>query len=320
MCICEQPMRRPISAWVRSSRKRRCTTSASRSDNVASRPSSVAVASAAAKPESSAPSRSASVSASSPPSGGEWAVEGVAAAGPGGFGGVEDVFDRAVEPLGKLGGGGIAPEVGCELLAIAFDAQSALLEVAWWADRPAAAAEVASDLALDGRHRERAKGGAVVGVKAVQCLDQTECRDLLQVLKRHPVAAVKAPRDRIRERQIGASQAFTGVRVAVLRISAKVCRLVAALSPSSGAVVRRHGGSRRREGHGTDVLPGTGSSQTRITPRAGATRPRLRASRIARAGRRCRPSRRCGAPVRAGTRPPVRAPGVRAPHGLERAR
>ena len=43
--------------------------------------------------------------------GGEWAVEGVAVAGLGGFDRVEDVLDRAAEPLGELGGGGTAAEV-----------------------------------------------------------------------------------------------------------------------------------------------------------------------------------------------------------------
>ena len=68
-CICEQPMRRPISAWVSSSRNRSWTARASRLEMVASRSSSVAVVSAPAKPGSSAPSRSASVVASSPSSG-----------------------------------------------------------------------------------------------------------------------------------------------------------------------------------------------------------------------------------------------------------
>ena len=39
------------------------------------------------------------------------------------------------------------------------------------------------DLALDGGHRVGANGGAVVGVKPVRCLDQTERGDLLQVLE-----------------------------------------------------------------------------------------------------------------------------------------
>ena len=111
---------------------------------------------------------------------------------------------------------GTAAELARELLALAFDAHSAFLELARRADRPAEVAEVAPDLALDGRHGEGAKGGAVVGVKAIQGLDQTERRDLLQVLERHPVAAVKAPRDRVGEREMGSQQAFTGVRVAVL--------------------------------------------------------------------------------------------------------
>ena len=128
----------------------------------------------------------------------------------GGCSGVEDGFDRAAEPLGELGGGRTAAELAGELVALAGDTDGALLEVAWWADGPGEVAEVAPDLALNGRHRKGAEGCAVVGVKAIQGLDQTERRDLLQVLKRHPAAAVKAPRDRGGERQIGSEQAFTG--------------------------------------------------------------------------------------------------------------
>ena len=82
--------------------------------------------------------------------------------------------------------------------------------------------------------RVGAEGGAVVGVEAVQCLDKSECGDLLQVLERHPVAAVKAPRDRVGEREMGSDQAFTRVRVAVFGVGLKVCRLVARAARSPG--------------------------------------------------------------------------------------
>ena len=258
-CICEQPMRRPISAWVRSSRKRRCTDErvafGQRGEQAVERGGGFGGGEAGVLGSEPLCERGGVVAVVV----GEWPVEGVAAAGVGGFGGVEDVFDRAAEPLGELGRGRTAAELARELVALAGDADGALLEVAWWADGPGEVAEVAPDLALDGRHREGAEGRAVVGVKAIQRLDQTQRRDLLQILERHPVAAVKTPRDRIGERKIGSNQAFTGVRVAVLRVGAKIRRLVSTRSLSSGAGVCRRGGSRRGDGHGTEVLPGTGS-------------------------------------------------------------
>ena len=57
----------------------------------------------------------------------------------------------------------------------------------------------------------------------------------------------KLPRDRVGEREIGANQAFTGVRVAVFRIGVQVRWLVSVLSPSGGGVVRGRGGSRSCE-------------------------------------------------------------------------
>ena len=75
---------------------------------------------------------------------------------------------------------------------------------------PGEVAEVAPDLALHGGHREGAEGGAVVGVEAIHRLDQTQCRDLSQVLERHSAAAGEAPRDRIGEREIRSNQAIYG--------------------------------------------------------------------------------------------------------------
>ena len=173
--------------------------------------------------------------------GGEWLVEGVAAAGLAGLGGFEDVFDRAAQPLGELARGGIAAEVGCELVTLAFDADGTLLELAGWADRPREVAEVASDLALDGGHGEGAEGGAVARVKAVQGLDQTEGGELLQVLEWHPVAAVKAPRNRVGERQMGSDQTFTRARVAALRVGSKVSLLVARFGPIPAVLARTWG-------------------------------------------------------------------------------
>ena len=263
-CICEQPTRWPISAWVRSSRKRRRTASASRSDSVASRPSSVAVASAAAKPGSSAPSRSASVAASSPSSG-EWPVE-ESLPRAGRLRRLRGCLRSCSRAVGRARLRSDCGGARGELVALAGDADGALLEVAGWADGPGEVAEVAPDLALDGRHGEGAEGRALAGVKAIHRLDQTQCRDLSQILERHPLAAIKTPRDRVGERKIRSNQALTRRGVAVLREARKsVGRIGAHTAP------RRRGARARREsktrGHGTDVLPGAGFRQTRRTRR-----------------------------------------------------
>ena len=100
-----------------------------------------------------------------------------------GLGGVEDGFDRAAEPLASSAAVGLRPRS-----VVSWSRSRSMRIARSWrsrggADRPGEVAEVASDLALDGGHRVEANGGAVVGVKPVRCLDQTERGDLLQVLE-----------------------------------------------------------------------------------------------------------------------------------------
>ena len=63
-----------------------------------------------------------------------------------------------------------------------LDLEDPLLDVAGDVHRPAAVAEVALELAEDGRDREGGEGGAALGVEAVDRLDQADARDLDQVV------------------------------------------------------------------------------------------------------------------------------------------
>ena len=111
-------------------------------------------------------------------------VKRVARARVDGFGGVEEFFECAADVRGEFAGGRVAPEIVGELLALAFDPDRALLQVARRADRPGEVAKVSPDLALDGRYRKRAEGRANRWVIAVQRLQQPECGDLLEVFQR----------------------------------------------------------------------------------------------------------------------------------------
>ena len=156
-------------------------------------------------------------------------VEGVAPARLGRFGGVEELFERAADLCGEFPRGRVAPEVIGEPLALALDPDRALLKLARRADGPAEVAEVPADLALHGRYRERAEGGADGRVIAVQRLEQPDRGDLPQVIERNPVTAIEAPRDRVGERQVPVDQSLAGPGVAVVGVGAEVGGLSLAL-------------------------------------------------------------------------------------------
>jgi hypothetical protein len=159
--------------------KRRCTTSASRSGSMARQAIERDGDFGAAKPGSLSPSRSASVAASSPSAVNGRSKESLprarAASPASRMSSIVQPSRRASSPAV-----GLRPRslVSCSRLR---SMRTAALERRAAVDRPGEVAEVAPDLALDGGHGERAKGGAVVGVKAVQGFDQTERRDLLQI-------------------------------------------------------------------------------------------------------------------------------------------
>jgi hypothetical protein len=87
-----------------------------------------------------------------------------------GFGGVEEFFECAAGVRGEFVCGWVAAEIVGEWLALAFDPDRALLQVARRADRRSEVAKASPDLALDGRYCERAESGADRWVIAVQRL------------------------------------------------------------------------------------------------------------------------------------------------------
>ena len=152
-CICETPMRSPISACVRSSSKRRRSTSRSRGVIVRISRSSVARSSAQVvavarrrrpcRPACRRPRRSA-------PRG---VVERGRAVGAGGLQRLEHVLLVDSDAPRRARPPSAAVQVARELADRAVDLQRQLLEVARDADRPGAVAEVALDLAEDRRDR-----------------------------------------------------------------------------------------------------------------------------------------------------------------------
>ena len=198
-CICETPMRSPISRCVRSSSKRSRSTSRSRSLSPRVRRASVAAASRAPNPGSSVPMRAPTDSPSSVSSV-ERAVERHGAVRPQRLVRLQHLLERDAELRGQLGGRRRPSEVGRQLVADATDADGELLQVARDPHRPAPVPEVALDLADDRRHGERRERGLARRVEAIDRLDQAERRHLDQVLER--LAAVPVPtRQRMGERQ-----------------------------------------------------------------------------------------------------------------------
>ena len=182
--------------------------------------SRVAVASAAANPPSSYPSRSARVPASPFGACRARSKDSLARACDASE---ASMISSIVQPirLASLARGGVASEVVGELLALALDADRALLQVAGQAHAPGDVAKVAPDLTLHRRHGERAEGGTVIGVIALQRLQQAHRRDLLEVVERHPAATVKAPRDRVGERQVCTDQPLASFMVTVIGVGTK---------------------------------------------------------------------------------------------------
>jgi hypothetical protein len=94
----------------------------------------------------------------------------------------------------------------------------------------------------------------MVGVEAVQRLDQPDRRDLLEIVQWHAATPIEAPGDRVGEREMCPDQPFTGPGIAVLRVRAEVCRVTPAIGPAvrDAAVARRRAvgvaGSSRRDG------------------------------------------------------------------------
>jgi hypothetical protein len=118
---------------------------------------------------------------------------------------VEDLLDAEVGLAREVLDRGRVLPAGLEAPRGALDPQRVLEQIPGRADVPAAVAEVAAQLAVHGRHRERAERRAVVGVEAVDRLEQPERRDLLEVLERLRAAGELRGRE-ARERQVALDQ------------------------------------------------------------------------------------------------------------------
>src|SRR5690349_8355042 len=93
---------------------------------------------------------------------------------------LDDLFGARARVLGELAGGGCAAEVGGELLGGLVELERELLQIARDANRPAVVAEIALELAEDGRHREAREGEAAARIEAIDCLQQPDRGDLVQ--------------------------------------------------------------------------------------------------------------------------------------------
>ena len=101
-----------------------------------------------------------------------------------------------------------------ELGFCSLDFQHQLLQTARQVDRRSLVAEVALELAEDGRHGKRRESNPKIGIEAVYGLDQGETCDLKQVverLRRTRVAAGKLAG----QREMPANQLIAGVPVVI---------------------------------------------------------------------------------------------------------
>ena len=109
-------------------------------------------------------------------------------------------------------------QVERELGDRAVDLQRELLQVARDAHRPGAVAEVALDLAEDGRHRVAGERDLALEVEAVDRLDQAEARDLEEVVE-GLLGALVAAGELARERQEALDEHLAVDRVALVQVA-----------------------------------------------------------------------------------------------------
>ena len=199
-CICETPTRSPISDCVRSSSKRRRSTSRSRS--VSTRISRSTVAASSATREAGVLAAERVGERRRPPRRPRRAGGRARRRGRRRRPRAPRAPARRVAPTRSAisAGVGRAAELARHVLADAVDLDRELLQVARDAHRPALVAEVALELAEDRRDGERGERGLARRVEAVDRLEQPERGDLDQVVERL-AAALVAARELARERQ-----------------------------------------------------------------------------------------------------------------------
>ena len=193
-CICEWPICSAICDCVMSSTKRRRSTSRSRSSRWGRAASRATLPSTSSKFLSSSPIQSAGVASSESSRLGR-PVERERPAVVVGLDHLEHVGRLQLEPLGDLADRGRALQLLGQLGDRFLDLGHAVVQAARHPHGPDPVAEVAFELAEDGRRGEGAEGDAAVGVEAVDGVDQGEAGDLQEVvegLAGAPVAARQA--------------------------------------------------------------------------------------------------------------------------------
>ena len=131
---------------------------------------------------------------------------------------LEDVLRVSADLRPDLLDRRLALELEVELGDRAVDLQREVLEVARHADRPGAVAEVALDLAQDGRHRIAREGDPAVEAEAVDGVDEAEAGDLEEVVE-GLVGALVAARELARERQEALDEHLAVDRVALVEVA-----------------------------------------------------------------------------------------------------
>ena len=121
----------------------------------------------------------------------------------------------------------------------AVDLQRELLQVARHAHRPRAVAEVALDLAEDGRHRVARERDLALEVEAVDRLDQAEAGDLEEVVE-GLLGALVAARELARERQEALDEHLAVDRIALVQVAREErAVLLGAVDGAPGLVLAR---------------------------------------------------------------------------------
>jgi len=169
---------------------------------------------------------------------------------------LEDVGRVDLEPLGDLRDGRRALELDGQLGDCFLHFRHPVMEAAGNADGPDPVAEMALQLAEDRRRGEGGEGGAPVGVEAVDRVDETEARDLQEVVEGLARPAV-AKGEVFREGQVAADQLLADRRVTIFDEARPERSL--ACQPLAGAGTRLvgvgHLVAHSRKGIGGDTYP-----------------------------------------------------------------
>ena len=216
-CICETPTCSPISACVRSSAKRRRRTSRSRGVMPAHEAVDGGAVLGAANPRSSMPMRHPG-SRRCPHRRPTGACSDVGPVGAGGFERLEHVLPPAPTFARSRRPSAAAAARWSSSSDRPVDLQRELLQVARDAHRPRPVAEVALDLAEDGRHGVAREGDLALEVEALDGVDEAQAGDLEEVVE-GLVGALVAARELAGERQEALDERVAVDRVALVEVA-----------------------------------------------------------------------------------------------------